>query len=59
MIACKTMVWNHGLHPLRTIQGKTAWVDSACADCPGFLFSVCADAPLPSFVQEPQGVSLD
>ena len=40
-------------------QGKTFWVDSACADCPGFLFLGAADARLPSFVQEPWSASLD
>ena len=35
---------------------KTPWVDSACADCPGFLVSGAADA---RFLQEPQRASLD
>ena len=44
---------------LADIQEKTPWADSACADCPGFLVFGAADARPPSFVQEPQGVSLD
>ena len=31
-------------------QGKIAWVDSACADCPGFLVPGAASAPASSFV---------
>ena len=26
-------------------QGKTTWVDSACADCPGFLGPGCCSCP--------------
>ena len=40
-------------------QEKTPCADSACADCPGFLVVGAADARTPSFVQEPQAVSLD
>ena len=28
-----------------TLQGKTPWVDSACADCPGFLSLECCPRP--------------
>ena len=31
----------------KMVQGKTAWVDSPCADCPGFLVPGAADAPPP------------
>ena len=40
---------------LRDIQAKTAWVDSPCADCPGFLVP---GAALPGFIQEAQSVRL-
>ena len=30
-------------------QGKTAWLDSACADCPGFLILGAAPAPASTF----------
>ena len=36
------------------IQGRTPWVDSACADCPGFLLLGAAPAPVSAFVSEPQ-----
>ena len=35
-------------------QGQTAWVASACADCPGFLVLGAARAPASTFVSEPQ-----
>ena len=35
-------------------QGKTSWVDSACADCPGFLVLRAAPAPASTFASEPQ-----
>ena len=44
---------------IRSYQGKTPCADSTCADCPGFLVLGAADARAPSFVQEPQAVSLD
>ena len=49
------------LHPENPhyFQEKTPWADSACADCPGFLVLGAADAQAPSFVQEPEAVSLD
>ena len=34
------------------------WVDSACADCPGFLVLGAAPAPASTFVLEPQIVPL-
>ena len=40
------------------IQGKTPWVDSACADCPGFLVLGAAPAPASTFASEPQIVPL-
>ena len=40
------------------IQGKTSWVDSACADCPGFLVLGAAPAPASTIVSEPQIVLL-
>ena len=39
-------------------QEKTPWVDSACADCPGFLVLGAAPAPASTFVSEPQIVPL-
>ena len=42
----------------RKIQGKTPWVDSACADCPGFGVLGAAPAPASTFVSEPQIVPL-
>ena len=39
-------------------QGKTPWVASACADCPGFLVLGAALAPASTFVSEPQIVLL-
>ena len=36
------------------IQGKTAWVDPACADCPGFVVLGAAPAPGSTSVSEPQ-----
>ena len=39
-------------------QGKTPWIDRACADSPGFLVAGAADAWLPTFVQEPRSVVL-
>ena len=35
-------------------QGKTPWVDSACADCPGFLVLSAAPAAASTFVSDPQ-----
>ena len=35
-------------------QGKTSWVDSACADCPGFLIRGAAGAHIPASSQERQ-----
>ena len=35
-------------------RGKTAWVDSACAECPGFLVLGAAGALAPFIIQEPQ-----
>ena len=35
-------------------QGKTPWVDSVCADCPGFLVLGAAPAPASTFVSKPQ-----
>ena len=35
------------------------WVESACADCPGFLASGAAGAPAPSFIRDPQVVPLN
>ena len=40
-------------------QGKTPWVDPACADCPGFLVLSAAPAPASTSVSEPQIVHLD
>ena len=39
-------------------SGKDPWVDSACADCPGFLVPGAAPAPASTFVSEPQIVPL-
>ena len=35
-------------------QGKPPWVDSASADCSGFLVRGAVGAPAPNFIQEPQ-----
>ena len=40
-------------------QEKTPCADLACAECPGFLVLGAADTRTPSFVQEPQALSLD
>ena len=42
-----------------TIQGKTPWAVSACAQCPVLLVSGVADARLPSFAHQPWSVPLD
>ena len=42
----------------RRNHGKTPWVDSTCADCPGFLVLGAAPAPASTFVSEPQIVRL-
>ena len=42
---------------IRISQGKTPWVDSACADCPGFLVLGAAHPLASTFVWEPQLVS--
>ena len=39
-------------------QGKTPWVDPACAACPGFLVVRAAPALASTFVSEPQIVPL-
>ena len=39
-------------------QGKAPWVDSACADCPGFLVLGSAPALASTFSSEPQIVPL-
>ena len=39
-------------------QGKTAWVDSACADSPDLLVPVLLVGWLPSLIQEPQIASI-
>ena len=39
-------------------QGKALWVDSACADCPGFLVPGAAPAWVSTFVLEPHIVPL-
>ena len=36
------------------MQGKSAWVDSACAGCAGFLVPDAVRSPAPSFMEEPQ-----
>ena len=36
------------------LQGKTPSIDSACADCPGFLVLGAAPAPASTFVSDPQ-----
>ena len=38
---------------------NTPWVDSACADCPGFLVLGAAPAPASTFISEPQIARLD
>ena len=40
-------------------SGKDPWVESACADCPGFLVPCAAGAATSSFVKEPQIVPLN
>ena len=42
------------LSPFWKIQGRSPWIDSSCAVCPGFLVPGAASAPAPSFFQEPQ-----
>ena len=43
---------------LKLPQGKTPWVDSARADCPGLLVLGAAPAPASTFLSEPQIVPL-
>ena len=48
-----------GLFARGSSRGKTVpWVDSACADCAGFLVLSAASAPASTFVSEPQIVVL-
>ena len=42
----------------KTTQGKTPWVESTCADRPGFLVLGAAPAPASTVVSEPQIVPL-
>ena len=56
---CKQAAEATSLHSRTTDRGKgkdqekIPWVDSACADCPGFLVRGVAGAPTPRFVWAP------
>ena len=48
-------MWVLGGVALSLFQGKTPWVDSACADCPSFLVLDAAPAPASTFVSGASG----
>ena len=47
-------LWNLG----GNFRERPPWVDSACADCPGFRVLSAAPAPASTFISEPQTVPL-